>query len=94
MRLFCSCSDPVSHVSVQSDPRLLDVMENVISISCGSRHTAVTLADRSGWAWGWNGCGQLGTGNRKSSDSPVCVIQNVDSVVCRAWSTAWLSKCC
>lgn len=36
------------YVSIQSEPRLLDnaipVERNVISVSCGARHTAVTLS--------------------------------------------------
>ncbi|KZS07808.1 putative RCC1 domain-containing protein 1 [Daphnia magna] len=86
-------------VSIQSEPRLLDHAMPfsldevyVTSIACGARHTAVTLDDKSGWSWGWNGCGQLGTGDRRSHDAPVCVIQDVEKVMCGAWSTAWLSN--
>nr|CAH0103634.1 unnamed protein product [Daphnia galeata] len=87
------------YVSIQSEPRLLDHampfasdQVNVTSISCGARHTAVTLDNKSGWSWGWNGSGQLGTGDRRSYDAPVCVIQDVEKVMCGAWSTAWLSN--
>lgn len=51
-----------------------------------------SVGDKSGWSWGWNGCGQLGTGDRRSHDTPVCVIQDVEKVMCGAWSTAWLSN--
>lgn len=47
-----------SGVIMQTTP--IKVMDDVVSVSCGSAHTAVIRKDGSIWTWGSNGSGELG----------------------------------
>ncbi|MGE4234431.1 MAG: hypothetical protein AB7F43_13985 [Bacteriovoracia bacterium] len=51
------------------------------AVAVGDQHTcAIRSSDSTVWCWGYNGNGQLGTGNYTSSNSPVQVLTaNVDS---------------
>jgi alpha-tubulin suppressor-like RCC1 family protein len=44
-----------------------------IQVSCGTNHCVASLEDGSIYAWGGNGSGQLGTGNRAPSCPPVVI---------------------
>jgi alpha-tubulin suppressor-like RCC1 family protein len=51
----------------------LGTEEDVVEIAAGSRHSLFMTASRSLFACGWNEFGQLGTGTRNSTDTPVLV---------------------
>jgi len=48
-------------------------LENCVKICVSALHTVALLKDGTVWAWGDNGDGQLGTGTKESSESPVKV---------------------
>ena len=50
------------------------------SISAGGEHSFAIKDDGSLWAWGGNGCGQLGDGTYKDKSTPVKIMENVCSV--------------
>ena len=52
-------------------------MDNVAAVSAGFDHTMAIKTDGTLWAWGYNGCGQLGNGTWKDRHSPVKVMDNV-----------------
>ena len=55
-------------------------MDNVASVSLGTRHSAVIKTDGSLWTWGDNEHGKLGNGTIKSSNVPVKIMDDVASV--------------
>lgn len=55
-------------------------MENVMSVSLGSYHSAAITNDGSLYMWGRNNYGQLGIGTTKDSYKPVKVLDNIISV--------------
>jgi len=74
-------------------PTLIDSQhfggKQIVSISCGGRHTAVIDEDGKLWTWGWGGnrlfaCGGLGHGVKDSLNSPKMVkgLENVKQVSC------------
>jgi len=63
------------------NPTPIRVMENVIAISAGYRHSMAIRSDGSLWAWGDNRYGQLGDGTtRWSVPNPTFVMDNVVAV--------------
>ncbi|WJX38334.1 hypothetical protein P8452_26007 [Trifolium repens] len=80
-------------------PRLLDCQslenENVKSISCGARHTALVTDNGKVFSWGWNKYGQLGLGDVIDRNIPSevtiegCVAKNV---ACGWWHTLLLAE--
>ncbi|XP_035168092.1 RCC1 domain-containing protein 1 [Oxyura jamaicensis] len=82
-------------ISIQAFPALLDLPQDVEvgAISCGSRHTAAVTRDGELYTWGWGKYGQLGHGDRTSSDRPRRVEHLVaeglraQEVVCGPWNT-------
>jgi len=85
-----------TEVTVQATPSLVNftLETTVTKISLGSRHSAALTSDGKLWTWGWNGYGQLCTGDTKIRDTPTLVdtknIGTICNVRCRDWSTiAW-----
>jgi len=70
----------------------LKVMDNVVSVSRGNKHTAAIRTDGSLWAWGYNMYGQVGNGAVRSSAAPVKVMDNVAAVSCGEEHTAAIDK--
>ena len=78
----------------QSSP--VKVLDNVVSVSSGSYHTAAVREDGSLWVWGSNEHGQIGNGgggNASYNDKPiqtipVKVLDNVAAVSCGDSCTA------
>jgi len=56
------------------------IMDDVVSVSAGSRHTMAIKSDGSLWAWGFNGNGELGDGTYTEKDRPVKIMDDVVSV--------------
>ncbi|XP_063591426.1 RCC1 and BTB domain-containing protein 1-like [Penaeus indicus] len=50
-------------------------------IVCGYSHTLALSDEGSLWAWGANGYGQLGTGNKANQCAPVRVAQDIGRIV-------------
>ncbi|NWW76548.1 RCCD1 protein, partial [Climacteris rufus] len=82
-------------ISIQAFPALLDLPQDleVSTVSCGSRHTAVVTRGGELYTWGWGKYGQLGHGDRTSSDQARRVEHLVaeglraEEVVCGPWTT-------
>ena len=68
------------------------VMDDVVDISCGYRHTAAVKSDGSLWMWGYNVQGQLGNATKNDSRVPVKVLDDVVSVECGYNFTAAIKK--
>jgi X-linked retinitis pigmentosa GTPase regulator len=52
-------------------PKLVNSLpENAIQVACGQTHSLVLLRDGKVYSMGANNYGQLGTGNRRSSNLP------------------------
>lgn len=74
----------------------VNVLNNVVSVSCGGSHTAAIKADGSLWMWGDDKYGQIGVGgNVKYKDDiftfqyvPVKVMDSVVAVSCGGSHTA------
>ena len=52
-------------------PRQVNFSKKFIKVAIGSQHTTAVTHDFRVYAWGYNGNGQLGTGNKNSSASPI-----------------------
>ena len=63
----------------------IKVLENVVSVSCGSSHTAAILDSGQLYTWGYNKYGQLGNGTTESNSVPTPMLNNVAAVSC-GWS--------
>ncbi|XP_059570446.1 RCC1 domain-containing protein 1 isoform X2 [Alligator mississippiensis] len=82
-------------ISIQAFPALLDLPRGaeVRQVNCGSRHTAAVTRQGELYTWGWGKYGQLGHGDRASSDQPRVVAYfpanglRVEEVVCGPWTT-------
>ncbi|KYO41897.1 unc-45-like protein B [Alligator mississippiensis] len=82
-------------ISIQAFPALLDLPRGaeVRQVNCGSRHTAAVTRQGELYTWGWGKYGQLGHGDRASSDQPRAVAYfpanglRVEEVVCGPWTT-------
>lgn len=57
---------------------------NPVKISAGQHHTLFLKGDGSLWAYGYNGQGQLGTGNNTSRRSPILVTSGVAQIAAGA----------
>ncbi len=81
------------YISLSSFSKVLNIIGNILKISCGSNHTAMILSDGSLWTTGSNSSGQLGTGNTINSTYFVKVYTpsdgiTVTSVSCSSSNTA------
>ncbi|RXG60788.1 RCC1 and BTB domain-containing protein 1 [Armadillidium vulgare] len=56
------------------------VMDNG-EVACGYSHTLALSDEGHLYAWGLNGYGQLGTGNKANQCSPVRIAQDIDRIV-------------
>ena len=56
------------------------IMEDVVGVSAGYRHTMAIKTDGSLWAWGNNIYGQLGDGTKTLQLSPIKIMDNVTHV--------------
>ncbi|XP_075870936.1 RCC1 domain-containing protein 1 isoform X2 [Nelusetta ayraudi] len=82
-------------ISIQAFPALLDVSTSceVVTVSCGSRHTAAVTTTGDLYTWGWGEYGQLGHQTLISIDEPRRVEffkeqrLHVVNVVCGPWNT-------
>lgn len=65
-----------NYVSHETPRRLegFPLVDQVMDISCGSRHTLCQLSDGALFCWGWGIYGQLGTGDRESRPAPTFVV--------------------
>ncbi len=57
--------------TVNATPVVVTGLSTVATIAAGGTHTCATLADSTLQCWGFNGYGQLGTGNTTNSRVPV-----------------------
>lgn len=57
------------------------VLDNVVSVSCGSEHTAAIKADGSLWMWGNDSRGQIGVGGNVSFKGDIFTIQTTPKKV-------------
>jgi alpha-tubulin suppressor-like RCC1 family protein len=56
--------------AAQSVPQQVPGLANIVEVAAGSRHSLVVRADRTVWAWGYNGLGQLGDGTETDRPTP------------------------
>ncbi|XP_072032232.1 LOW QUALITY PROTEIN: RCC1 domain-containing protein 1-like [Amphiura filiformis] len=81
-------------------PEILDLPgdRNVSEVSCGSRHTAAVTDDGFLFTWGWGEYGQLGHGDRCTTDTPTQVQYFTDNnlivthLYCQNWNTVVSAK--
>ncbi|RLN60951.1 hypothetical protein BBJ28_00002663 [Nothophytophthora sp. Chile5] len=62
----------IDDVSSANFPKQLGALhgEEVVAVSCGSRHTMALTASGAVYSWGWGSMGQLGHGDLKSTNVP------------------------
>ncbi|XP_078358665.1 RCC1 domain-containing protein 1-like [Oculina patagonica] len=83
------------HVQCQTFPVPINFPDDleILTVSCGTRHTAAFAGDGSVWTWGWGYYGQLGHGDGEDRSTPtvVAALSSVKSkpktLCCGAWST-------
>ncbi|KAG7401616.1 hypothetical protein PHYBOEH_000148 [Phytophthora boehmeriae] len=63
----------IDDVSASNFPQTLSALTNeeILAVSCGSRHTMALTATGSVYSWGWGSMGQLGHGDHKSIHEPL-----------------------
>ena len=64
------------------------IMDNIVSVSLGSTHSAAITTDGSLYMWGHNVSGQLGNGTNDNSNVPVKIMDNIASVSLKSSSSA------
>lgn len=66
----------IDGVSAANFPQNIDGLqdEEVVAVSCGSRHTMALAASGAVYSWGWGSMGQLGHGDLKSVNIPQKVV--------------------
>lgn len=85
----------IHQIQCQALPALVNLPGDldVLTVSCGTRHTAIVAGDGSVWTWGWGYYGQLGHGDRqdKSMPSEVNAFSSMKhkakTICCGVWST-------
>jgi len=100
-----SCDTNTDIVTVQPTPMLVTIGakneadNEVLDVSCGSRHTVCLSKSNVLWSFGWNKYGQLGTGDTKSRDSVAKMIfptkaksRTIAMLRCGDWGTAIVTK--
>lgn len=65
-----------SNQSAVGIPTLVDSLKKWRFVSAGSSFMHSILSDGTLWAWGFNGLGQLGTGNNSQQSTPIQVSQD------------------
>ncbi|MCL1983198.1 MAG: hypothetical protein FWG53_08975 [Clostridiales bacterium] len=68
---FSSFDDDGSIAEDNSRATPIKIMDGVVSAAAGSYHSLAIKEDGSLWAFGWNGCGQLGDGTVENKAAPV-----------------------
>ena len=61
-------------------PIYLPPQLEIVSVSCGSRHTLGLCNNGTVYSWGWGHLGQLGVGDKLSKDTPT-IVKNLEEVV-------------
>ncbi len=56
------------------------ILDNVVFVAAGSTSTYAIKSDKTLWAWGSNGAGQLANGTTKISYTPIKIMDNIQSV--------------
>jgi len=100
-----SCDTNTDIVTVQPTPMLVSIGakneadNDVVNVSCGSRHTVCLSKSNVLWSFGWNKYGQLGTGDTKSRDAVAKMIlptraksRSIAMLRCGDWGTAIVTK--
>ena len=52
-------------------PAVVPGFSNAVAIATGDGHTLAIKSDGTVWAWGYNGCGQLGSNGTTNSGVPL-----------------------
>ena len=68
------------------------ILADVKTMSVGADFKAAVKQDGTLWTWGKGGSGQLGTGSYDDKDSPVMIMEEVDSVDCGYLNSIALKK--
>lgn len=63
-----------------ANPNPIKIMDNVVSVILGDRHSAAITTDGSLYMWGDNTSGKLGNGTSDDSNVPIKIMDNVTSV--------------
>ena len=100
-----SCDNNTDIVTVQPTPMLVSIGgkneadNEVVDVSCGSRHTVCLSKSNVLWSFGWNKYGQLGAGDTKSRDSVAKMMfpgraknKEIAMLRCGDWGTAIVTK--
>lgn len=65
----------------------VSILDDIISIECGSEHTLAMKSDGTLWTWGRNNHGQLGDGTNDDSSVPVRILcEDVEMDFSRGWN--------
>lgn len=77
--------EPPEDLHLSPQPVSLDNIEGkILSIHCGSQHSAILTKNGRLYTWGRNLEGQLGHGSRISARNPTLVVGFSDDVICHA----------